>query len=61
MKYVIANWGGNFWEIKPNEYTIMSWIDLLTKTSPKPLLVSLNPNPNKPLILVKSKVLIKPE
>lgn len=29
------------------------------KTNLKPLLVSLNPNPNNPWILVKNKVLIK--
>jgi hypothetical protein len=37
----------------------VGWIDPLTKTDPKPLLVKPNPDPNKPWILAKSKVLIK--
>jgi hypothetical protein len=36
------------WYVKPNGSTIVHWIDPLTKTDPKPLLVSLNPNPGKP-------------
>jgi hypothetical protein len=39
----------------------MGWIDPFTKTDPKPLLVSSNPNPNKSWILAKNKVLIKPK
>jgi hypothetical protein len=39
----------------------VGWIDPLIKIDPKSLLVSPNPNPNKPWILTKKKVLIKPE
>jgi hypothetical protein len=31
----------------------MGWIDPVTKTDPKPLLVRPNPDPNKPWILVE--------
>ena len=48
-----------FWEINPNGFTLVGWIDPLTKTNPKPLLVSPNSDPNKPWILVVNKVLIK--
>jgi hypothetical protein len=37
----------------------MGWIDPLTKTNQKPLIVSPNPNPNKLWILAENKVLIK--
>jgi len=36
-------------------------IDPLIKTESEPLLVSPNPNPNKPWILAENKVLIKPK
>jgi len=39
----------------------VGWIDPLRKTNQKPLLVSLNLNPNKPWILAENKVLIKPK
>jgi hypothetical protein len=37
----------------------VGWIDPLTKTDPKSLLVSPNPNPNKPWILAEKKIIIK--
>jgi len=40
---------------------LLLWAELLTKTGPKSLLVNPNPNPNKPWILTKNKVLIKPK
>jgi len=48
-----------FWEINPNGFTLVGWIDPLTKTNSKPLLVSPNSDPNKPWILAVNKVLIK--
>jgi len=41
--------------------TFMDKIDSLTIIDSKPLLVSSNPNLNKPLILVGKKILVKPE
>jgi hypothetical protein len=37
----------------------MNWP--IYETNPKPILVSLNPNPYKPWILAKNKVLIRPK
>jgi hypothetical protein len=39
----------------------MGWIDPLIRIDPKPLLVNQNLDPNKPWILAKNKVLIKPK
>jgi hypothetical protein len=50
-----------FWNINFNGYTPVGWIWPPYKTDPKLILISSNLDPNKPWILVKNKVLIRPK